>query len=116
MLRGIRGAITVKNNTAKEILDATQILLKQIVKANDIETEDIVSIIFSATPDVNAEFPAKAAKVIGWEDVPRLCAQEIDVPSGLKKCIRVLMHVNMEKEQEKIKHIYLRKAKNLKKG
>lgn len=115
MIRGIRGAITVKNNTKIDILEATQILLKKIVAANDVLTENIVSIVFSATRDLDAEFPAKAARILGWEYVPLLCAQEINVPGSLLKCIRILMHFDTNKKQSEIKHVYLRKAKKLRK-
>ena len=115
MIRGIRGAITANKNTADEILNATTILLKKMVQANKIKTEDIASTFFSTTTDLNAEFPAKAARRMGWEGVPLLCAQEIEVPKSMSKCIRILIHLNTDKKQSEIKHIYLRKAINLRK-
>lgn len=112
-LRGIRGAITVENNNSEEIRSATKELLSEIVAANGVEVSDIASVIFSVTKDLNAEFPAAAARELGWNDTPLLCTYEIEVPGSLEKCIRVLLHVNTEKKQEEMKSIYLRKAKNL---
>ncbi len=115
LVRGIRGAITVKNNSSKDVITATIRLLAEMTKSNRIKSEDIASIIFSATPDLNAEFPARAAREIGLNLVPLLCAVEINVPKSIKKCIRILMHVNTNKKQEEIKHIYLEGAKTLRK-
>ena len=112
-IRGIRGATTVKNNDKKEIIAATKELLQEIVAANKLKIEDIASIVFTTTQDLNAEFPAVAAREIGWADTPLLCAKEIDVPGSLAKCIRVLLHVNSEAEQKDLKHIYLKEAVNL---
>jgi chorismate mutase len=115
MLRGIRGAITAGKNSKTEILSATIRLLAEMIRANKVKAADITSIIFSATPDLNAEFPARAAREIGLNQVPLMCAVEIKVPKSLKKCIRILMHVNTNKKQENIKHIYLEGAKLLRK-
>jgi chorismate mutase len=112
-LRGIRGATTVSNNTQEEILSATKELLSEILLANKIKVEDIASVIFTATRDLNAEFPALAARQLGWEETPLLCAVEIDVPKSLKKCIRVLLQVNTDKAQRDIKHVYLKEAVKL---
>src|SRR5665648_79262 len=94
MVRGIRGATTVEHNDATEIRQATQELLQRIMSENTLSTDDLVSAIFTVTPDLNADFPASSAREIGWELVPLLCATEIPVPSGLSRCIRVLIHVN----------------------
>ena len=115
MLRGIRGAITVKKNSKAEILSATTRLLTDLLKANGVKPDEVASIIFTATRDLNAEFPARAARLIGMNNVPLICAVEIDVPKSLKKCIRVLMHVNTGKSQDKIRHIYLEGAAVLRK-
>jgi len=112
-LRGIRGAITVENNTKEEIVDKTKELLMETASANRIKIEDIASIIFSVTKDLNAEFPAVAARELGWNDTPLLCTYEIDVAGSLPKCIRVLTHVNTERKQGEMKHVYLRGAQNL---
>ncbi|OAT86435.1 chorismate mutase [Desulfotomaculum copahuensis] len=113
-VRAIRGAITVERNRAEDILEATGELLRAIVKENDLCTEDIASAFFTVTADLNAEFPAAAAReLLGWQYVPLLCAREIDVPGRLGRCIRVLVHVNTERSQREIKHIYLREATKL---
>jgi chorismate mutase len=112
-IRGIRGATTVSNNTQEEILSATKELLSEILTANEIKVEDIASVIFTATKDLNAEFPAVAARQLGWKETPLLCAVEIEVPNSLKKCIRVLLQVNTDKAQRDIKHVYLKEAVKL---
>ena len=111
--RGIRGATTVENNSAEEIISATRELLNKIVTDNSIDTRDIAAVFFSATPDLNSAFPAKAAREIGWLDVPLFCQVEIDVPGSLGKCIRIMMLVNSTLEPEEIKHIYLKETINL---
>lgn len=112
-VRGIRGAITAKSNSKEEIISATKELLAEIVKSNALKIEDIASIVFSSTKDLNAEFPAAAARELGWNETPLLCTSEIDVPGSLQKCIRVLLLVNSDKKQEEMKHIYLGEAVNL---
>ncbi|MBO8159539.1 MAG: chorismate mutase [Thermosyntropha sp.] len=112
-VRGIRGAITVKEDTPQEVLEATKELLFKIKEENEFAVEDIASILFTVTSDVRSIFPAQAARMIGWDKVPLLCFQEIEVPGALPKCIRVLVHINTEKSQEEIRHIYLREAKKL---
>jgi len=112
-LRGIRGATTVERNSKEEILAATKELLSQMISANEVKIEEIASVIFSITKDLNAEFPAAAARELGWNNTPLLCTNEIDVPASLPRCIRVLMHVNTEKSQKEIKHIYLKEAQKL---
>lgn len=113
MVRGVRGAITVEENTAAEILQATRVLLEEMIKQNELTEDVIASILFSTTPDLDAVFPATAARKMGWVQVPLMCAQEIAVPGGLEKCIRVLMTINTEKEQHEIQHAYLRGARVL---
>jgi chorismate mutase len=115
MVRGIRGATTVDRNDAAEIREATQELLQMILSENALCTEDLVSAIFTVTPDLNADFPASSAREIGWELVPLLCATEIPVPSGLSRCIRVLIHVNTTRCQTEIRHVFLRNAITLRK-
>lgn len=112
-VRGIRGAITAKANTRADIFFATKELLNAIVEANQIESEDIASIFLTTTPDLNADFPASAARELGWHLVPLLCAREIDVPHAMPKLIRVLMHVNTTKTQAEIRHLYLGDAAGL---
>ncbi|MFZ3131011.1 MAG: chorismate mutase [Desulfosporosinus sp.] len=115
MVRGIRGATTVERNDAAEIKEATQELLQMILSENALSTEDLVSAIFTVTPDLNADFPASGAREIGWELVPLLCATEIPVPSSLSRCIRALIHVNTPRDQTEIVHVFLRKATVLRK-
>lgn len=112
-VRGIRGAITAEDNTAEAISKATKELLQALIKVNEINTEDIASIFLTTTPDLNADFPATAARELGWNLVPLLCAREIDVPNGMKQLIRVLMHVNTSKSQAEIRHQYLGNAATL---
>ncbi|MFH2036844.1 MAG: chorismate mutase [Candidatus Zixiibacteriota bacterium] len=106
-VRGIRGAIQIPSNTSEEIFGATKELLTQMIEANDIDYEDIASIFFTATDDINADFPAYAARDMGLGQVPLLCAREINVPNGMKSLVRILIHFNTEKEQFEIKHQYL---------
>lgn len=112
-VRGIRGAITVSRNNRQEIVASTKELLQKIVKENKVKIEDIASVIFSVTKDLNAEFPAIAARRLGWIYTPLMCTHEISVPGSLKKCVRVLMHVNSDKAQKAMKHVYLGGAKKL---
>ncbi len=112
-VRGVRGAISVNKNEAETILKETKTLLLKIVEENNIEKEDIVSIFFTMTQDLNAGFPALAARKMGWKYVPMLCAVEVDVPDSLPSCIRVLMHVTTNLDQDNIKHVYLKEAKKL---
>ncbi|PYG87576.1 chorismate mutase [Ruminiclostridium sufflavum DSM 19573] len=112
-VRSIRGAITVAENTKKSILEGTHELLVEIIKRNGLDSEDIISVIFSVTHDLNAAFPAVAAREIGWKDISLMCTNEINVPDSLKSCIRVLIHFNTEKANNEINHVYLKGAKIL---
>jgi len=115
LVRGIRGAITVNSNIKEEIIEKTKELLVTLKKENDFKVEDIVSIFFSVTPDLNAAFPAQSARELGWNKVPLFDMQEIDVPGSLPRCIRVLIQINCQKSQIEIQHCYLRGAKMLRK-
>ncbi len=110
MMRGARGAITVEENTPEAILEATETLLRAMVDANEIEEEAVASVFFTATPDVNAAFPAEAARKMGWLRAPLLCFQEMAVPDGLASCIRVLLHWNTTRSIDDVNHIFLRGA------
>lgn len=112
-VRGIRGATTVKSNNESEIIEETKNLLEKIAEANNIKQDDMASIIFSATSDLDAAFPAVAARRVGWTNVALMCTNEINVPGSLQKCIRVLIHINTNKSNGEIKHIYLNEAKIL---
>ena len=114
-MRGVRGAITVEENSAEQIRNATQELLKEMLDRNSIRTEDIISAIFTVTPDLDADFPASSARDMGWDSVPMLCSNEIPVPGSLPYCIRVLLHVDTSLSQQAIHHVYLRKAQKLRK-
>jgi len=113
MVRGVRGAITVDANTKEEITQRTEELLQAIVTINKIQTDDIASAIFTVTDDLNAEFPAVAARKLGWIHIPLLCSREIPVAGSLGMCVRVLLHINTNKTQDEIVHVYLRDAKKL---
>jgi len=109
--RGIRGAIQIAEDTSSNILEATRELLLAMIEANpDLYAEDVASIFFTVTHDLNAAHPALAARQLGWVDVPLLCAQEIPVPGSMPRVIRVLMHWNTEHAQREIQHVYLGNA------
>ena len=113
MVRGIRGATTVDRDDAEAILSATEELVREIVAENDLRPEDVASALFTVTPDLRAEFPAAAARRMGWTAVPLLNFTEIDVPGRLPRCIRVLLHVNTDRKQNEMMHVYLREAVSL---
>jgi len=111
--RGIRGATTVEHNDRDEILTATTELLQLIIDRNDLQAEDIASAFFTVTEDLDADFPAAAARAMGWTEVPLMCAREIPVPNSLSKCIRVMLHVNTMRSAAEMRHVYIRAAVNL---
>jgi len=112
-VRGVRGAIQVERDDETVLLDATERLLREIVAENGISPDDIASALFTLTPDLRAQFPAVAARRMGWTLVPLLNFTEIGVPGGLPRTIRVLIHVNTEKRQDEIVHVYLDGARVL---
>ena len=111
--RGVRGATTADANTRDDILRATRELLALMIRQNGIRPEDVCSAIFSTTPDLDAEFPALAARQLGWLDVALLCNHELNVPGSLRRCIRVLVHWNTDVPQGEITHVYVKDAANL---
>ncbi|MCH5372948.1 MAG: chorismate mutase [Planctomycetes bacterium] len=111
--RGVRGATTADGNTREDILTAATQLLALMIRLNGIQPEDVASAIFTVTRDLDAEFPALAARQLGWSDVPLLCSYEIDVPGSLSRCIRILVNWNTEKPQKQIIHAYIKQAKRL---
>ena len=111
--RGVRGATTVENNDIEEMLEATRELLTMIVRMNDMEVDDIASIYLTTTQDLDATFPAYAARQLGWSDLALICGHEMSVPGSLEKCIRVMLHWNTTRTPNEIAHIYLREAKSL---
>lgn len=113
-LVGIRGATTADENTSAAIFEATVELVSNLVKINNIKDDDIVHVIFTVSPDITADFPAKGARLsLKWDQVPMICAQEIDVPLNIKYCIRVLITTYTELPKDSIKHIYLKGASRL---
>jgi chorismate mutase len=111
--RGIRGATLVAANAKEDILAATKELLQAIIESNQVKREAVACVFFTTTPDLNAEFPALAARQLGWTDVALMCAQEMNVPHSLSRCIRVLVLFNTEKKAEQITHVYIRGAEAL---
>ena len=111
--RGVRGATTVESNSRDQILEAMRQLLALMIRRNGIESVDVASAIFSATPDLNAEFPALAARQLGWLNVPLLCTHEMNVPGALPRCLRVLVNWNTNKSQDQISHVYIKDAMKL---
>ena len=112
-VRGIRGATTANANTSESILAATRELLTAIVEANALNVADIASAYFTLTPDLDAAFPARAARDMGWSDVALIDAQAPHIQSDLPRCIRVLIHWNTERTADEIVHVYLHDAKTL---
>jgi chorismate mutase len=113
LTRGVRGATTVKANTREAILEATAELLQAMAEANGLDSEDVASAFFTSSSDINAEFPALAARQMGWTDVALLCGHEMQVPGSLLMCLRILLHVNTEKKASDIVHVYLHGARVL---
>ena len=114
-VRAIRGATTSPSNSSEEILAATTEMLDLITKENALKVDDIISAFFTTTQDLNAEFPPVAARKMGWVNVALMCSHEMKVPGALQKCIRVMVHVNTDKNPSDIVNIYLRDAVNLRK-
>jgi chorismate mutase len=112
-VRAVRGAIQVDADGREEILDATTELLGAVLERNGLSPEDLISVVFTATPDLRAEFPAYAARQMGITDVPLLCAQEIDVPGSMPRVLRLLAHVDTPLSRHDVRHVYLRGAAQL---
>jgi chorismate mutase len=108
--RGVRGATTTDANTRDAILLATRQLLALMIRRNGIEPTDVASAVFTVTKDLDAEFPALAARQLGWLDVPLLCSYEISVTGSLSSCVRILLHWNTDKPQSAIHHVYIKEA------
>ncbi|HKF44631.1 MAG TPA: chorismate mutase [Thermoanaerobaculia bacterium] len=114
MIRGVRGATTVSANDALQIADRTRELIRLLVEANGMKASDIASAIFTVTDDLDAAFPAVAARDLpDWKDVPLSCAREIPVPGSLGHCIRILIHWNTDRRQDEVRHVYVRAARGL---
>jgi chorismate mutase len=109
-VRGVRGAIQVDRNDRDEILDATTELVREVLRRNDLAGDDLISILFTATPDLTAEFPAYAARALGLTDVPLMCATELSVPGAMPRVLRLLAHVDTPRTRAQLRHVYLRGA------
>src|SRR5688572_28539241 len=107
MIRGVRGAITVDADTTGDILEGTTEMLRALIDANSIDEEDVASVSFTTTPDLTACYPAKAARDMGWTQVALMAFAEMDVPGGLAKCVRVLIHWNTSKRQDELVHVFM---------
>ena len=112
-VRGLRGATTVDTDTGAAILEATRELLEKLVESNQIDVDDVAAAVFTTTPDLNAEFPAAAARQIGWEHVALMCGHEMAVPDAQTRCIRVLVLWNTDKSAQELSNVYLHQAVNL---
>jgi chorismate mutase len=112
-VRAIRGATQVDGNDRDLILSATAELVEAILSRNELLVDDIISVLFTTTPDLTAEFPAVAARKIGFGDIPLLCASEIDVPGALPRVIRLLAHADTDRPRHQVRHVYLRGALSL---
>jgi len=113
-VRGVRGAIDVSEDNPEVVLASTRALLAAILEANpELRSEDIASAIFTTTDDLHSAYPARAAREMGWDSVPMICSQELLVPGGLLRCIRVLLHWNTEISQQAVRHVYLGAAAGL---
>jgi len=111
--RGVRGAVPVISNTENDILAAAERLLSELIDRNGILSDDIASAIFTTSPDINAEYPAIAARKLGWTNVALLCGHEMNVPHGMQRCLRILIHWNTDKSPEDIVHVYLDRTRSL---
>jgi chorismate mutase len=113
MVRAVRGAITVAADDPESIRDATRELLDELLRANELAPDDVVSALFTVTPDLCSEFAAHGARIVGWSDVPMICAQEADIDTALPRCMRVLLHVHTTLPRSGLRHVYLRDAVTL---
>jgi chorismate mutase len=112
-VRAVRGAIQVDVDERDEVLGATTELLQEVLERNHLVADDLISVVFTATPDIRSEFPAYAARQMGITDVPLLCAQEINVPGAMPRVLRLLAHVETDLSRHDVRHVYLRGAAQL---
>jgi chorismate mutase len=113
MCRGVRGATSTQEDSARAIIERTRELLEALVEANGIAADDVASVIFTTSPDLTAAYPAAAAREMGWTNVPLMCMQEMNVPGGLPRAVRVLLHWNTRQTPAEIVHVYLHEARRL---
>ncbi len=109
-VRAVRGAIQVDADDRQQVLDATTELLQEVLARNALTPDDLISVLFTATPDLRSEFPAYAARQMGITDVPLMCASEIDVPGAMPRVLRLLAHVESDLPRAQVRHVYLRGA------
>lgn len=109
-IRAVRGATQLDADEREHLLSSVEELLRAVLSANDLSTNDLISVVFTVTPDLRSEFPAVAARQIGIGDVPLLCAQEIDVPGALPRVVRLMAHVDTDRSRGEVRHVYLRGA------
>ena len=112
-VRGLRGATTIAEDSGDEVIGATAELIGEMMSRNDLVKDDLITIIFTATPDITSEFPAAAARKMGISDIPLLCATELAVKGAIPRVIRILMHIYTDREYKALRHVYLRDAKPL---
>lgn len=112
-IRGLRGATTVDVDTREQITERVVTLLTELFERNDIDHDDVVSILFTATDDIHSMFPAEAARKFGLGDVPLICARELDIEGGAERCIRVLLHLYTDRARNELHHVYLEGAQGL---
>ncbi len=112
-LRGLRGATTVDADTTEQVNERVVALVEEMLRRNDIDKDDLVSVVFTATDDIHSMFPAAAAREIGFGDVPLICARELEIDGGTPMCVRIMMHINTEKARGELHHVYLEGAKGL---
>ncbi|WP_106398588.1 chorismate mutase [Actinocorallia populi] len=109
-VRALRGAIQVDSDDREQVLEATAELVAEVMARNELSTDDVISVLFTATPDITAEFPALAARKLGFTDVPLMCASELDVPHALPRVIRLMAHIETDRPRSQMQHVYLRGA------
>lgn len=112
-LQALRGATTLDADTKDQVIERTSELISAMLERNGVQHDDLVSLIFTATPDIRSEFPAAAARSLGISDVPLLCAQELDIAGAVQLCVRILMHLNTDLERSALRHVYLGGAEPL---
>jgi chorismate mutase len=112
-VRALRGATTIDEDTVEQINERVQALVTRMLERNDVDKDDLISILFTATDDIHSVFPATAARGVGLGDVPLICARELDITNGTKRCIRVMMHLTTTKSRDELHHVYLEGAKGL---
>ena len=113
VVRALRGATTVDRDEPEAITEATAEVLREMLSRNSVMADDVISVVFTATPDLSSEFPAVAARDLGLAEVPLLCATEIAVPGAVPRCLRILMHLNTTRSRAELQHVYLREARHL---